>query len=169
MGLRVFVVALLALPFMVVALVPNTGVGAVTFDDCVANAASDAEAQRCIDQNSVCTLQRSVFLGLPTWYKYLEVELDETGRCSPVLSGSDTEQRVNSALPIALAVLEGLLRLSGVVAVVMIFVSGFRFILSQGNPDKAAAARKTAINSLVGLVIVTLAVSLVSFVGGQLN
>jgi hypothetical protein len=108
------------------------------------------------------------FLGLPTWYKYLEAREDPSGRCSPVLSGADTESKVNSALPIGLAILEAMIRLAGIVAVVMIFVAGFRYITSQGNPDAAAAARKTAFNSLIGLVIVVTATGLVSFIGSRL-
>jgi hypothetical protein len=114
-----------------------------------------------------CSLSGS-FLGLPTWYKYLNAEEDSSGRCSPVLSGSDGEEQVNSILPIGLAILEAMLRLSSVVAVVMIFVAGFRFITSQGSPDNAAAARKTAINALIGLVIVVIATGFVSFIGNSL-
>jgi hypothetical protein len=118
--------------------------------------------------NESCEVSGS-FFGLPTWYKYLETERDSTGRCSPVLSGGDEEGTVNSSLLIGIAVLEAMIRLAGVVAVVMIFVAGFRFITSQGNPDAAAAARKTAINALIGLVIVVLATTIVSFVGSSLS
>lgn len=118
------------------------------------------------------------FLGLPAWYKYLGGELEESGRCSPVISGGNTqgqseegqvnEEQVNSILPIGLAVLEGMLRIAGLVAVVMIFWAGFKYMTSQGNPEAAAAARKTAINALIGLTIVILATTLVSFVGNSL-
>jgi hypothetical protein len=108
------------------------------------------------------------FLGLPTWYKYLRAQEDATGRCSPVLSGDTVEGQVNSALPIGLAILEGFLRISGLVAVVMIFWAAFKFIASQGNPDEATAARKTAINAMIGLTIVIVATALVSFVGNSL-
>lgn len=119
-------------------------------------------------EGDACTLSGS-FLGLPTWYKYLDAEEDASGRCSPVLSGSDAEGRVNSALPIGLAVLEAMLRLAGMVAVVMIFVAGFKFITSDGSPDKAAGARKTVINAIIGLVIVVLSTGLVSFIGRTLG
>jgi hypothetical protein len=124
-----------------------------------------------------CSLPSS-FLGLPTWYKYLETEIDESGKCSPILSGSSdsenpednvTQSKVNSALPIGLAVLEAMLRLAGMVAVIMIFVAGFRFITSDGSPDKAAGARKTVINAIIGLVIVVLSTGLVSFIGRTLD
>jgi len=120
------------------------------------------------DSSSNCTYPSTSFLGLPVWYKYLAAQYDETGRCAPVLSGEDAGTKANSALPIGLAILEGMLRISGIVAVVMIFWSGFKYITSQGNPEAAAGARKTAINALIGLAIVILATTLVSFVGNSL-
>ena len=109
-----------------------------------------------------CELDSDSFLGIPAWYKYLETTNDDSGRCSPQVDGLD------SLLPIGLAVLEALIRLAGLVAVIMIFFAGFKFITSQGNPDAAAAARKTAINALIGLVIVVLATSIISFIGNSL-
>lgn len=117
---------------------------------------------------SNCEYATTSFLGLPTWYKYLVAQYDETGRCAPVLSGDDAGTKVNSALPIGLAILEGMLRISGLVAVVMIFWSAFKFITTQGAPDAAAGARKTAINAMIGLAIVILATTLVSFAGNSL-
>lgn len=123
------------------------------------------------DTGDECTLTGS-FLGLPAWYKYLNAVEDSTGRCSPVLTNDQEDdigqEEVNSALPIGLAILEGMLRISGIVAVVMIFVAGFKYITSQGVPDAAAGARKTALNALIGLVIVIMATTLVSFIGNSL-
>lgn len=117
-----------------------------------------------------CELPNAAFLGLPTWYKYLDGEVDPSRTtlgggvaCSPVIDD------VNSILPIGLAVLDGLLRFSGVVTVVMIFWASFKFLTSQGNGDAAAEARRTAINAIIGLVIVIIATSFVSFVGNRLS
>jgi hypothetical protein len=134
---------------------------------CTANGGTwDGTRGTCTPNGSCLS---SSFLGLPTWYKYLDSEIDSTGKCTPVLSGSDTEGRVNSALPIGLAVLEAMLRLAGMVAVVMIFVAGFKFITSDGSPDKAAGARKTVINAIIGLAIVVLSTGLVTFIGSRLS
>ena len=65
--------------------------------------------------------------------------------------------------------LEIMLRMSGLVAVVMIFWGAYKFILSQGNPDSAAGARKTVINAVVGLVIIIIASGVVSFIGSRLG
>ncbi len=102
-------------------------------------------------------------LGLPKWYKYLEVSPDQSGRCTP------TVETLEAALPIGVALLEALMGVGGLVAVVMVIVGSFRFITSQGNPDSAAAARKTIINSLVGLVIVIISTALVAFLGNSLS
>ncbi len=103
------------------------------------------------------------FLGfLPAWDKYLAHE-EVNHRCTPVINGAE------AALPIGIAILEAAIRLGGLVAVVMIIVGSFRFITSQGNPENAAAARKTIINSLVGLVIVIISTSVVSFLGTTLS
>jgi Type IV secretion system pilin len=109
------------------------------------------------------------FLGIPTWYKYLDKETDSTGKCNVVLSGGDTEEKANSALPIGLALLEATLRLAGLVAVVMVFWGGFKYITSQGNPDSAKGARTTVINAIIGLVIVIVSTSLVTFIGGNIK
>lgn len=112
-----------------------------------------------------CNLQKSGIFGLPTWYKYLPGELEDNARCSPVIDYKD----VNSLLPIGIAVLEIALRLSGVVAVVMVFIGAFKFVTSTGNSDAAAGGRKTIINALIGLIIVVIATSVVNYLGNRLS
>lgn len=53
---------------------------------------------------------------------------------------------------------------AGIVAVIMIIVSGFQFILSGGESEKAAGARKTLLYSVVGLVVIVLAEVIIEFV-----
>jgi len=57
-----------------------------------------------------------------------------------------------------------LLGLAGGIALLVIVVAGFRFVTSQGNPDATARSRNTIIYALIGLVICTLAYSIVTFV-----
>lgn len=54
--------------------------------------------------------------------------------------------------------------LIGVVAVFMIIFAGFRYITSGGNDSGVAAAKKTILYALIGLVIVALAQLIVKFV-----
>ncbi len=115
-----------------------------------------------------CNLSNN-FLGIPTWYKYLDSETDSSGKCNVVLNGTDTEGKANSALPIGIAVLEAMLRLAGLVAVVMIFWGGFKYITALGNPDNAKGARTTIINAIIGLIIVIVSTVVVSFIGGVIS
>jgi cytochrome bd-type quinol oxidase subunit 2 len=57
--------------------------------------------------------------------------------------------------------------IAGVAAVIMIIISGFRFITANGDSSTIAAARRTLIYALVGLVIVAISQSIVWFVLGR--
>jgi heme/copper-type cytochrome/quinol oxidase subunit 2 len=85
------------------------------------------------------------------------------------LSNGEDGREFNVVLPIGLAILEILITLAGIVAVVMVIYASFKFVLSQGEPDKAAGARKTAINAAIGLVIVIVATRVVSFIATRLT
>ena len=62
-----------------------------------------------------------------------------------------------------------LIILTGAVAVIMIIVGGFRYIISAGDGNAAAAAKKTIVYALVGLVIVIFAQVIVSLVANTAN
>jgi len=104
----------------------------------------------------------SSILGFPTWYKYVPGEVNQ-GKCRPVINATE------DALPIGLAVFEIMLTLAGLIAVVMIFIGSFRYILSVGEPDKASSAQKTVINALIGLAITVVATRVVSFIAGRIT
>ena len=53
---------------------------------------------------------------------------------------------------------------AGVLAVVMIIVSGIKMSASAGNPSAVAKAKQTLVYAIVGLVVVVLAFSIVNFV-----
>jgi hypothetical protein len=69
-------------------------------------------------------------------------------------NGSST---ISTVLGIAFAV-------AGALALLMITVSGLRYILSAGNPEKTAKAKDGIIYALVGLVIAITAEAIVAFV-----
>ena len=56
----------------------------------------------------------------------------------------------------------------GIVAVIMIIVSGIRFTASHGDPGSVTKARLTMIYAVVGLVVAILAFAIVNFVVDQL-
>jgi len=105
------------------------------------------------------------FLKFPTWYQYLNSE-QVAGKCTPVL---DLTKNPGQITLIALALIEILLRVAGIVAVGFVIYGGYQFILSQGEPDRAAAARNTIINAIIGLVISISATGIVVFVGTNLS
>lgn len=54
--------------------------------------------------------------------------------------------------------------IAGFVAVVMIIISGFKMVSSSGNPEKISQARTTIIYSLVGLLLIALARTIILFI-----
>lgn len=97
---------------------------------------------------------------IPSWHEYLPKD----GDCRIDLSKFTFPGDI---APIALAVVEILLRIGTFAAVAFVIYGGFQFLTSQGEPDRAAGARKTIINALVGLVITLLATVVVAFIGRQ--
>lgn len=113
-----------------------------------------------------CKLSESTqnpFFGIPHWWEYLKGEVDPLGRCAPKVKLPD------DIWLIALAVIDILLTLAGIIAVVMIIVAGVSYITSMGNPEKGSSARKRITSSLIGLGIVLIASATVSFIGRSLG
>jgi hypothetical protein len=54
--------------------------------------------------------------------------------------------------------------IAGVAAVIVIMISGFRFITAGGDPGEAAKARHGLLYALAGLVVIVLAQSIIGFV-----
>jgi hypothetical protein len=109
---------------------------------------------------AVAACQKEEFFLLPAWWKYLEVN---TSNCTIIFHVP------GDIWLVALAILDILLRVAGMVAVVMIIVAGFRYITASGNTDKAVSARKTALNSVIGLIIAIIASSVVAFLGNSIG
>lgn len=119
-----------------------------------------------------CAKKSDSFLGFPTWYKYLWTRdsYDDKGTSDT----GDDECNIEFNFPndtgkVLLAVVEILLRVAGMVAVGFVIYGGFRYILSQGDPEQNTAARSTIINALIGIVIATIATVIVSFVARNIT
>lgn len=115
---------------------------------------------------STCTLSQSKY-GIPTWYKYLE------GRPSPldgdcILVGNFKIEKVSSLLGIGVAVAEILLFFAGIIAVGFIIYGGFRYMISQGEPENTKIAKDSVLNAVIGLIIAILASGIVRFIGSNL-
>lgn len=60
-----------------------------------------------------------------------------------------------------------LLFVVGIAAVIVIIVSGLRFITAGGNPQSVSSARDSILYAVIGLVVAILAYAIVNFVLGQ--
>jgi type IV secretory pathway VirB2 component (pilin) len=81
-------------------------------------------------------------------------------------NGSDPITGQNGAIEKAAFLLAGI---SGIVAVIIIIVAGFMYVSSNGNAQKAEAARSAIIGAIVGLVIIAAAASIITFVVGKIG
>ncbi len=109
------------------------------------------------------------FLSIPTWYKYLDVGRKDEDKCAIIGPPVGGEFSWELALPrIGLAIVDILLRVAGMVAVGYVIYGGFRYIVSQGEPDATKSAQGTVINALIGLAIALVAVVAVNFIGNSL-
>ncbi len=58
--------------------------------------------------------------------------------------------------------------LAGIAAVIMIIIAGLQFVTSSGDPAKTQSAKNMIIYALIGLVVIALAGSAISFVLSRL-
>lgn len=70
---------------------------------------------------------------------------------------------------VAANVVRILMYVAGVAAVIMMIVAGIMYITSAGNPESLARAKRTITNAVIGLVLVSLAYSIVTFLVGRLK
>lgn len=101
------------------------------------------------------------FLGLPPWYKYLEVHT--TNQCAPQING------INDLWLIGIAVIEILTRVAVFAAIAFVVYGGIKYSASRGNTDKVTSAKNTLIDALTGLIIAIVATAVVSFVAGRFS
>lgn len=74
--------------------------------------------------------------------------------------------QVTSSLQAAVTILSIVI---GAAAIIMILVSGFKFLTSNGDSGKVASARSTLVYALIGVAIAGLAQFLVHFVLARAN
>lgn len=100
-------------------------------------------------------------LGFPHWNDYLECTDGAVD-----LSGMQIGQAITI---IALNIVNIGIRLSSLVALGFVIFGGVKYLTSQGDPGKLAAAKDTIIKAIVGMIIAIMAATLVSYVTGQLG
>jgi len=74
--------------------------------------------------------------------------------------GSGSNKKLTNVLQLAVNILSFVV---GFVAIIMIIISGFKYITSSGDSNNIASAKTTLIYAIVGLVIAALAQVIVRF------
>jgi amino acid transporter len=105
------------------------------------------------------------FFGLKPWYQYLQTDKS----CNVVNFNFLPANGQSDILLVALAIVDDLLRVAGLVAVAFVVYGGIQYVTSQGSPDQTQKAQRTIQNALIGLVISVLAIATVSFLGNKLG
>ena len=110
------------------------------------------------------TICNHSFFFIPNWWEYLNTSAQpQLPNCAIVFNFP------GDILPVALAVVDMILRLAGLVAIVSIIVAGVIYMTAGGQFEKTAAAKTRIYNSLAGLGIVAVAAGAVAFIGNSLN
>lgn len=92
--------------------------------------------------------------------------------CQTLDSGSGCTAQSSNGVDlnkVVAAVINILSVLVGIAAVIMIMVSGFRYVTSGGDSSKIASAKSTLIYAVIGLVIVAMAQIIVKYVLDRLD
>jgi hypothetical protein len=55
----------------------------------------------------------------------------------------------------------------GAISLIVITLAGFSYITSRGEPEKTARAKDTILYAIIGIVVASLGVTIVSFVAGH--
>ena len=100
----------------------------------------------------------SGILGFPAWFKGVP--------CTPPsATGStwtvDMSGGMNSVWIVVMNVVQWIIVGAGYVSLYFVIWGGFKFITSQGEPDRIKSSRETIANAVIGLVIVLAAVAIV--------
>lgn len=90
------------------------------------------------------------------------VSADDLDPCTlnpSMCAGRETD--INAVFKIIVNVL---LFVVGIIAIIMIIISGIRYTSSAGNATSTAAAKNTLMYSVIGLIVAILAYAIVNFV-----
>lgn len=90
-----------------------------------------------------------------------QVVCTSIGAGADCASDSNNGVTVNKIIQVTLNILSILV---GVTAVIMIMVSGFKYITAGGDASKVSSAKNTLVYAIIGIVVVALAQFIVQFV-----
>lgn len=87
---------------------------------------------------------------------------------SAVCSSKTTEDPISGPNGVLINVAHIIAFIAGAAAIIVIIVSGIRFITSSGDAAKVTQARKTLTGAVIGLVVIILAHTLIVFILKQI-
>ena len=110
----------------------------------------------------------ALLLGVSAWVPVM-VSADSAQSTVCQTLGSDSKCSTNpgggpTVSTLIKDVLEILSWIVGIAAIIMVIVSGFRYVTSGGDSNRVSSAKNALIYALVGLVIVAFSQAIVSFV-----
>ena len=92
-------------------------------------------------------------LGLRPWYQGLT-----TGNCEIDPNAFKGEENLKKSIwLIVLNIMSDVLAVVGYLAILMVIVGGYQYMMAQGDPGKVTKGKKTITNSIIGLAICMLA------------
>ncbi len=87
--------------------------------------------------------------------------VNAVGDSGLALSGGDVRQTAARLINVALGFL-------GIIAVIIVLIGGFKYMLSGGDQSKTEEARKLIVSGIIGLAIILSAWAITSFVMSRL-
>ena len=130
-----------------------------------------AAAASCTPTIGSGGLSSAVFEITP-WYKYLPGDDDNPSqKCRPVFPEQEpgVPDIPKVVVLILIAVLELLMRISGLIAAGYVIYGAVQYITSQGEPEGITNAKNTITNALIGFAVVMLSIVITQFLGRALN
>lgn len=113
----------------------------------------------------------SVMLPLAASVSVSALSANQKAVCEAIGSGQNCVETDNQGGTKVDSVIKTIVRMlgifAGILAVIMIIVSGIKYITSGGDSSKIASAKNALVYALVGLIIVALSQVIVRFVLGQ--
>jgi hypothetical protein len=73
------------------------------------------------------------------------------GRLAQNFAGGD-----NSITGIIITIVQIALALAGLIAILFLIIGGFRYVTAGGNEEASESAKKTILNSIIGIVVIIL-------------
>ena len=93
---------------------------------------------------------------------------DSQNRQSAVCSSRTSQDPIAGQHGLLLKVTDIIALIAGAAAVIIIIVSGLRYVTAGGDSGKVSSAKNTLIGAIIGLIVVVLARTLVVFVVNRL-